>query len=111
MVPLIPYGRNGLQETRTHPITPLDYCQARIMGADTRFQRHDYLFYALSVMEFYRAKQNVGVVLRLRQGESRPENLVENIHLNMRNMRGSNAYWQSACSNLIAMVKNLGPPT
>ncbi|PZC79192.1 hypothetical protein B5X24_HaOG216756 [Helicoverpa armigera] len=29
----------------------------------------------------------------------------------MRNMRGSNAYWQSACSNLIAMVKNLGPPT
>lgn len=62
-------------------------------------------------MEFYRAKQNVGVVLRMRQGENRPDNLVENIHLNMRNMRGSNAYWQSACSNLIAMVKNLGAPT
>ncbi|KAH9639682.1 hypothetical protein HF086_002508 [Spodoptera exigua] len=108
---LFPYGRNGLQENRAHSITPLDYCQARIMGADNRFQRHDYLFYALSVMEFYRAKQNVGVVLRMRQGENRPENLVENIHLNMRNMRGSNAYWQSACSGLIAMVKNIGPPT
>ncbi|KAF9409281.1 hypothetical protein HW555_011316 [Spodoptera exigua] len=56
---LFPYGRNGLQENRAHSITPLDYCQARIMGADNRFQRHDYLFYALSVMEFYRAKQNI----------------------------------------------------
>ncbi|KAI8423307.1 hypothetical protein MSG28_014329 [Choristoneura fumiferana] len=47
----------------------------------------------------------------MRQGENLPENLVQNIHLNMRSMRGSNAYWQNACSNLIAMVKNLGPPT
>ncbi|KAL4711572.1 hypothetical protein ACJJTC_003589 [Scirpophaga incertulas] len=41
---LFPYGRNGLQENRPYPIKPLDYCQARIMGADTRFQRNDYLF-------------------------------------------------------------------
>lgn len=51
---LFPYGRNGLQESRSHPITPLDYCQAR-------------------VMEFFRAKQNVGVVLRMHQGETDPK--------------------------------------
>lgn len=56
------------------------------MRADTRFQRNYYLFYALSVMEFYGDKQNVGVVLRMGQGENRPDNLVENIYLNMRNV-------------------------
>lgn len=101
---LFPKGRNGLHESRDHYITPLDYCQARIMGEDPRFQRNDYLFYALSVMEFFRARQNVGVVLRMRQGNNRPEGLVENLHLNMRSLRGSNAYWQRACSDLLAMV-------
>lgn len=108
---LFPKGRNGLHEPlRTYPITPLDYFQARIMCQDPRFQRNDYLFYSLSVMEYYRARQNVGVCLRLRQGNNRPEGLVQNLHINMRALRGSNAYWQTACSGLIAMVRNLGPP-
>jgi len=106
---LFPKGRNGLHESsRLHTITPLDYCQARIMCQDPRFQRNDYLFYSLSVMEYYRARQNVGVCLR--QGNNVPEGLVQNIHINMRALRGSNAYWQTACSGLIAMVRNLGPP-
>jgi len=108
---LFPKGRNGLHEPlRTYPITPLDYCQARIMCQDPRFQRNDYLFCSLSFMEYYRARQNVGVCLRLRQGNNRPEGLVQNLHINMRALRGSNAYWQTACSDLIAMVRNLGPP-
>ncbi|KAH9631193.1 hypothetical protein HF086_005964 [Spodoptera exigua] len=44
------------------------------------------------------------IVLTMLQGENRPDNLVENIHLNM---RGSNVYWQRACSNLIAMILKL----
>jgi len=52
-------------------------------------------------MEYYRARQNVGVCLRLRQGNNVPEG---------RALRGSNAYWQTACSGLIAMVRNLGSP-
>jgi len=108
---LFPKGRNGLHESsRLHTITPLDYCQARIMCQDPRFQRNDYLFYSLSVMEYYRARQNVSVCLRLRQGNNVPEGLVQNLHINMRALRGSNAYWQTACSGLIAMVRNLGPP-
>jgi len=108
---LFPKGRNGLHEPRQYSITPLDYCQARIMCQDPRFQRNDYLFYSLSVMEYYRARQNVGVCLRLRQNNVMPEALVRNLHINMRALRGSNAYWQTACSGLVAMVRNLGPPT
>jgi len=107
---LFPKGRNGLHEPLRYPITPSDYYQARIMCQNLRFQRNDYLFYSLSVMEYYRARQNVGVCLRLRQGNNRPEGLVQNLYINMRALRGSNAYWQTACSGLIAMVRNLGPP-
>ncbi|XP_029157942.1 uncharacterized protein LOC114935487 [Nylanderia fulva] len=108
---LFPKRRNGLHEpSGLYPITPLDYCQARIMCQDPRFQQNDYLFYCLSVMEYYRARQNVDVCLRFRQGNNIPEGLVQNLHINMRALRGSNAYWQTACSGLIAMVRNLGPP-
>ncbi|GFQ77643.1 ATP-dependent DNA helicase [Trichonephila clavata] len=48
---LFPYGKNGLKEQRSGKlyiyITPLDYFQYRILENDTRFQRNDYLFYAL----------------------------------------------------------------
>lgn len=44
-------------------------------------------------MEYYRSRQNVGVCLRLRQGDTRPEGLVQNVYLNMRGLRGSNVYW------------------
>jgi len=104
-------GRNKLHEPlQIYPITSSDYCQARIMCQDPRFQRNDYLFYFSSVMEYYSARQNVGVCLRSRQGNNRPEGLVQNLHINMKILRGSNAYWQTACSGLIAMVRNLGFP-
>ena len=49
---LFPFGINGLRETsRRVKISHLDYFQFRILGKDTRFQRNDYLFYALSMFE------------------------------------------------------------
>lgn len=83
---LFPDGRNGFGENREIPIIALDYYQARVMGCDQRFNRNVYLFFALSCVEFYRAKLSVGVCCRLRQGDSTPENLVDNIHLVMRNI-------------------------
>lgn len=49
--------------------------------------------------------------LRQAQGEQTPEGLVDNIHLTMRNIRGSASYWRKCCSELIAMVRTLGPPS
>lgn len=80
------------------------------MGHDTRFNRPDYLFFVLSVVEYFRAKPSMSVACRIRQGENTPQVLVDNMHLTMRNTRGSASYWKRRCSELIAMVKSLGPP-
>jgi len=69
-------------------ITPLDYCQTHIMCQDPRFQQNDYLFYSLWNI----IRRNVSVCLRLRQGNKVPEGLVQNLYINMRSLRGSNAY-------------------
>ena len=58
-VGLFAYGINGLNTVRAVRITPLDYFQYRLMGEDPRFQRTDYLFYALSVYEYLRAKSSI----------------------------------------------------
>ncbi|CAG9094543.1 unnamed protein product [Plutella xylostella] len=106
-------GKNGFGEERDIPITALDYFQARLMGSDKRFHRNDYLFFALSVVEYFRAKSSVSVSCRMRQGngERTPQGLVENMHLTMRNIRGSASYWRRCCSELIARVRSLGAPT
>ncbi|KAA0202708.1 hypothetical protein HAZT_HAZT004787 [Hyalella azteca] len=56
---LFPYGINGIKEQRPLKITLIDYFQYRILGSDTRFQRNDYLFDALSMFEYYRVKSTI----------------------------------------------------
>lgn len=80
------------------------------MESDKRFQTIEYLFYALSAVELLRARQNVSVCGRLRQDGIQPEDLIQNIHLCMRNIRGTSSYWHRAFTELMAMVRNLGPP-
>ncbi|CAB3226548.1 unnamed protein product [Arctia plantaginis] len=102
---LFPDGKNGFGEERDIQITPLDYFQSRVMSLDKRFNRNDYLFFALSIVEYYRAKSSVSVSCRMRQGqgEQTPQGLIDNMHLTMRNIRGSASYWQKCCSELTAM--------
>lgn len=69
---LFPYGINGYKEKRPVEITALDYYyQYRIFGNDRRFQRNDYLFYALSMFEYYRVKANISVCCKKNLGPSR----------------------------------------
>ena len=79
------------------------------MGSGRHFNRNNDLFFALSVVQFCTAKSSTGVCCRLRQGNSTPENLVDNIDIAMRNIRGSAPYWSRACLELIAMIKSLRP--
>lgn len=37
-------------------------------------------------------------------------NAVQNVHLVMRNIRGTRSFWHKAFTDLMAMIKNLGPP-
>src|SRR5271154_5268824 len=106
---LFPYGVNGFNEKlRSVKITPLDYFQYRILGSDTRFQRTDYLFYALSMFEYYRVKSTIAACGKKVQGQN---GIVEDVHLYIKNLRGSGAYWRTALSELIAQIRCLGPPT
>lgn len=105
---LFPNGINGLKEDRSVKITPLDYFQYRILGSDTRFQRTDYLFYALSMFEYYRIKSTIAACAKKIEG---PGGQVEDIHLYIRKLRGSSAYWRTALNELVAQIRLLGPPT
>ncbi|CAG9799443.1 unnamed protein product [Chironomus riparius] len=105
---LFPNGVNGLKDQRPVKITPLDYYQFRILGSDTRFQSNAYLFYALSFFEYYRVKSTIAACGKKIEG---PDGKVEDVHLYVRNLRGSSAYWRSAMNELIAQIRCLGPPT
>lgn len=105
---LFPYGKNGLKENRVVKITPLDYFQFRILGADSRFQRTDYLFYALSMYELHKIKSTISACGKKIQGQ---DGQVEDIHLYLKNLRGSAAYWRTALNELLAHIRCLGAPT
>lgn len=59
------------------------------MSREKRFQSNEYLYFALSVVELYKAQQNESVCGRLRQDGAEPTNVVQNVHLVMRNIRGT----------------------
>lgn len=80
------------------------------MSQDKRFQSVEYLFFALSLVELYKAQQNVSVCGRMRQDGAEPTNVVQNVHLVMRNIRGTYSCWHKAFTDLMAMVRNLGAP-
>ncbi len=105
---LFPLGKNGFKEERPVKITALDYFQFRILGSDTRFQRNDYLFYALSFFEYYRIKSTISACGRKIVNQ---EGAVEDVHLYVKNLRGSAAYWRSALNELLAQIRSLGAPT
>lgn len=83
------------------------------MSVDKRFNRNDYLYYVLSIIGYFRVKSSVSVPWRMRQSheEQTPQGLVDNMHLTMRNTRGSASYWQKCCSEFISIVRTLGLPT
>ncbi len=105
---LFPYGRNGFKEKREVNITPLDYYQSRILGKDSRFQTNDYLFYALSMYEYYKVKSTIAACSKQIEGK---QGKIEDIHLYLKNMRGSASYWRTAMNELIGQIRCLGPPT
>ena len=104
---LFPYAINGFQQSRPVKITPLDYYQYRILGSDDRFCRNDYLFYALSMFEFHRVKASIAACGKKIQEK---DGMVDDVHLNIKNLRGTGAYWNSALHELLAQIRCLGPP-
>lgn len=112
-----PHGRYGLDESRdeahTRKLTPHEYFNARVMSADRRFHRNDYLFYALSRSEQSIINSKIAVCGNMKFQDDTNENApaAENIHLYMSAIRGSKSYWKKYTGDIMALVTRLGPPT
>ncbi|KAG5872171.1 hypothetical protein JTB14_010732 [Gonioctena quinquepunctata] len=60
------------------------------------------------MLEFYRVKSVIAACARRVEGEN--GNRIEDLHLYLKNLRGSAAYWCSALSNLLAGKRCSEPP-
>jgi hypothetical protein len=105
---LFPMGTCGLNDVnRKVKITTLDYFQTRLMSKNCKFQNNcDYLFYALHQFELERIKSNVNILCKKIN-----HNLVENLYVMEKNLRGTQSYWANAHSDLSAMIRAIGSPT
>jgi hypothetical protein len=126
---LFPTGKFGLLAPRKYPITHLKYFQARLMSVDRRFSSHlPYLFWATNVHEKKLLSDSISIAMRMRSSKTAKRNtsltvnevvndlgsnpdLPENYFGYMKNIRGSGAYWNGVQLDLLAMIKNFGPPT
>ena len=124
---LFPYGRNGFHESsRTRRLTLNQYFKSRLFSTDLRWRSDiSYLINAVNVYEKSLLSQLIAVYFRIKKNatpDSQPlqardvsdmsnPDLQENSYMFMRSIRGTAAYWKNSLLNLLAMLKNLGPPT
>ncbi|KAG5683289.1 hypothetical protein PVAND_012577 [Polypedilum vanderplanki] len=99
---------NVNHEKKAEEYACFNYYQQRIIGIDPRFQSVEYLFYALSMYEYHRIQSTINACGKKVRGR---DGAVEDLHLHMRSLRGSAAYWRTAFNELTAMIRNIGPPT
>jgi len=104
---LFPYGINGLNQERQVKMTPLQYFQYRILGKDKRFWNVMYLFYALAIYEYLKMQATVNLCGKRIDGSHGPP---DDVHTYLKNMRGTGAYWNTACHELCDIIKSIGPP-
>ena len=85
------------------------YAKTRVMSGEPRYQCVDYLFYLLSKLEFEKIKACISFCsTHLKTfGNSR----IDDLHVYMKNLRGYSSYWNTAKSDLLAMIKHLGSPS
>ena len=136
---LYPDGTNGFGTPRAVKISPLEYFQVRMLSADSRWAcQPAYIFWACNIVEAIKLQSSISIALRMRSFRDPSSNhredrrtekmrlltagqlrgrLDENPHLRencyslMRDIRGTQAYWNSVKIQLYAMFRTLGPPT
>lgn len=123
---LFPHGINGYNTNRTRKLTLGQYYKFRFCNRDSRWRKDiTYLINAVNLYEKQYLSQLISVYTRVRKSEhpnSRPltandvlngtnPDFRENSYMFMKNIRGTVAYWKQVLFNLLAMIKNLGPPT
>ena len=128
---LYPDGANGFGTPRAVKISPLEYFQVRMLSADFRWACHPaYIFWACNIVEAIKLQSSISIALRMRSFRDPSSNrredrrteemhlltagqlrgrlddnphLRENCYSFMRDIRGTQAYWNSVKIQLYAM--------
>ena len=124
---LFPTGKFGFQVKRDVRLSPAKYFNARLLSYTGRFATNqEYLFFfSQYVTEEKKVQDSISIALKkvhghsLTAGEVRSmdSSIFQNIifsyqaHLFMKNIPGSPSYWKRFMYEVIAMIKQLGPPS
>ena len=123
---IFPTGKFGFQVKRDVRLLPTKYFNARLLNYTGRFATNpEYLFFAQYVTEQKKVQDSINTALKkvhdhsLTAGEVRSmdslsfQNLIfsDQAYLFMKNIPGSASYWKRFMYEVIAMIKQLGPPS
>ena len=122
---LFPKGQFGYQVEREVRLSPTKYFNARLLNYTGRFAANpEYLFFAQYITEQNKVQDSINIALKKVSGQPLTANQVRNLdngtkqHLIfsdqayyfMKNIPGSPAYWKNFLFDVVAMIKQLGPP-
>ena len=111
-VKIFPLGINGFDQLRDFSFQKLtvgSYAKSRVMNSNCRFQCVEYMFYLLSKLEYEKIKSVINICSsRLK---SFVNTRVDDFHVYMKCLRGYDSYWNTAKSDLLAMIRQLGSPS
>ena len=123
---LFPVGRFGYQIERGVKLSPTKYFNARLLNYTGKFAANpEYLFFAQYITEQKKVQDSINIALKKVSGQRLTASEVRNMSTNMmnhlifsdqayffmKNIPGSPAYWKTFLFDVVAMIKQLGPPT
>ena len=119
-------GRFGYQVESEIKLSPSKYFNARLLNYAGRFAGNpEYLFFAQYITEQKKVQDSINIALKKVHGQQFTSSQVREMssstlnHLIfsdqayyfMKNIPGSPAYWKTFLFDVVAMIKQLGPPT
>jgi len=123
---LFPFGINGFKAERNKDIDTSLYFRHRLKYFDGRFRKDNtYLLHAINHYEFLRLTNSVSILMRMRKSANdnscitvndlnnvnHNPDILQNSYMFMKFIKGTAAYWKNTLHNLLAMFKQLGPPS
>ena len=123
---LFTMGRLGHHVERRVKLSPIKYFNARLLNYTGKFAANpEYLFLAQYITEQKKVQDSINIVLKKVSVQRLTASQVRNMSSNtmnhlifsdqayyfMKNIPGSPAYWKTFLFDVLAMIKQLGPPT
>jgi hypothetical protein len=123
---LFPNGINGFLSQRPMKLTLREYFQLRMNNISGTFRKDiPYLLSSVNVNDYKQMLSTISIHMLMRKPTHGNEqvkardiqklnnnpDLLKTSYMFMKDIRGTAAFWKSSLSDLLAMLKSLGPPT